>query len=234
MADTGTRTRVYYQAEVRRRAAMQPGNPPPRVGDLGMGDATVVFIVDASGRVPPDLIYVLPGSDSALAERYARVLPRWQFYPAELSDQSRVRQIVRYAIQKRGSVVVMDTNTLIHRPALPAFVLGQFMDDYGNSFRLSFTLFEQLPRNRFHIVEWNVDEQYFVARNDSSNSSDAGRWTRVDWMPFSGMAPFTWGFCLTAYRAPTREAARATPPANRATPRTGCNGYPFSRMKAAP
>jgi len=113
----------------------------------------------------------------------------------------------------------------------PALVMGGFEDDYGNSFRLSSRLFEQLPGNRFHIVEWNVSEQFFIARNDSANSSDQGLWTRVDWMPFAGMTPFTWGFCITAYRAPSRDAARATPPANRAIPRSGCNGYPFSRMK---
>lgn len=118
--------------------------------------------------------------------------------------------------------------------APPSFILGSFEDDYGNSFRLSPTLFQQLPSNRFHIVEWNVSEQFFIAHNDSLNSSDQGLWTRVDWTTFTGMAPYTWGFCLTAYRAPTREAARATPAANRATPRTGCNGYPFSRMKAVP
>lgn len=118
--------------------------------------------------------------------------------------------------------------------APPAEVLGQFVDDYGNAFNISAQLFEQLPHGRFHIVEWNVAERFFIAQNDSANSSDAGRWTRVDWMPFENMAPFTWGFCLTAYRAASREEARATPAANRATPRTGCNGYPFSRMKRTP
>lgn len=116
----------------------------------------------------------------------------------------------------------------------PPLVLGRFADDYGSSFQVSATLFEQLPRNRFHIIEWNASEQYFLARNDSANSSDQGLWSRIDWMPLSGMDPYTWGFCFTAYRAPTRDAARQTPPANRATPRTGCNGFPFSRMKALP
>ncbi len=88
-----------------------------------------------------------------------------------------------------------------------------------------------LPSGRFHIAEWNVGERYFLARNDPANPRDGGRWTRIDWMSFSGMAPYQWGFCLTAYRAETQQAARATPPPNRESPRTGCNGFPFSRMK---
>lgn len=116
----------------------------------------------------------------------------------------------------------------------PPELLGHFVDDYGNAFELSPDEFRQLPRNRFHVVEWHPRERFLVARNDSANAGDAGLWTRIDWMPFADMAPYTWGFCLTAYRAPSREAARATPAANRATPRTGCNGHPFSRLRPAP
>ncbi len=112
-------------------------------------------------------------------------------------------------------------------------VIGQFVDDYDNEFRVSAVLFEQLPQSRFHIVEWNEAERYFVARNDPKNPSDPGRWTRIDWMLLEGVSPYTWGFCMTAYRAASREEARATPPPNRATPRTGCNGFPFSRMRRA-
>ncbi len=113
-------------------------------------------------------------------------------------------------------------------------LLGRWTDDYGNAFRITDSLFEQLPSSRYHIVEWNLAERYFVARNDAANKGDAGKWTRVDWTRFEGMAPFTWGFCFTAYRAATQEKARATPPADRETPRTGCNGFPFSRMKPVP
>lgn len=119
--------------------------------------------------------------------------------------------------------------------ALPAGVMrGEFTDDYGNLFAISDSLFAQQPHGRFEIVEWNVREQFVIAHNAATNASDPGLWTRIDWMQFEGMAPYTWGFCLTAYKAPTREAARATPAADRANPRTGCNGYPFSRMKPAP
>lgn len=125
--------------------------------------------------------------------------------------------------------------TVSPRASLPAGVMhGEFTDDYGNRFAISDSLFAQQPHGRFEIVEWNVREQFVIAHNAATNSSDPGLWTRIDWMQFEGMAPYTWGFCLTAYKAPTREAARATPAADRANPRTGCNGYPFSRMKPAP
>lgn len=118
-------------------------------------------------------------------------------------------------------------------PSPPPLLLGRFVDDYGNTFAISPTRFDQEPRGRFHIVEWNPREQFLIARNDSSNVSDAGRWTRIDWLLLPDMAPYTWGFCLTTYRSATREEARATEPPDRRAPRTGCNGYPFSRMRRA-
>jgi hypothetical protein len=113
----------------------------------------------------------------------------------------------------------------------PEELLGEFRDDYGNSFLISASAFAQLPRTRYRIVEWNVSERYVIAQNDPGNARDPGLWTRIDWMTFSAMAPYTWGFCLTAYNAPNEAAARATPSADRATPRVGCNGFPFSRMR---
>lgn len=115
----------------------------------------------------------------------------------------------------------------------PPSLVGEFRDDYGNQFHVSDSLFVQLPRLRYHVVEWNLEERYLLARNAEDNPSDRGLWTRIDWMAFTDMAPYTWGFCLTAYRAATAAAARATPPPDRTMPRTGCNGFPFSRMRRA-
>lgn len=116
----------------------------------------------------------------------------------------------------------------------PRELLGTFRDDYGNAFRITDTLFEHLPRTKYHIVEWHVAERFLIARNDAGNVQDGLLWTRIDWMPFDGMAPYTWGFCLTAYTAASADAARATPAAKREAPRTGCGGYPFSRMRPVP
>ncbi len=112
----------------------------------------------------------------------------------------------------------------------PALVIGSFTDDYGTRHVVSDSLWQHGTRNRYHIVQWNAAGQYLIAQNDSSNSAEKGRWSRIDWMPLEGMSPWTWGFCLTAWDAPSRAAAEATPGANRAAPRTGCGGHPFSRM----
>ncbi|HEY0932001.1 MAG TPA: hypothetical protein VGE27_18945 [Gemmatimonas sp.] len=116
----------------------------------------------------------------------------------------------------------------------PAELLGTFGDDYGSRYRVSATLFEHLPRAKYHIVSWHAAERYLIARNDSANVADKGLWTRIDWLPLEGMAPYTWGFCLTAYRAATEQDARNTPTANRSMPRTGCNRFPFTRMQRVP
>ena len=125
----------------------------------------------------------------------------------------------------------------VARPAAstpPTLVIGTFTDDYGTRHTVSDSLWQHGSRNRYRVVEWNAVGQYLIAQNDSSNSAEQGRWSRIDWMPLEGMPPYTWGFCLTAWDAPSRAAAEATQAANRAAPRTGCGGYPFSRMTRAP
>ncbi len=108
---------------------------------------------------------------------------------------------------------------------------GEFTDDYSGRFSISDTLWFQRPRNRFRIVEWHEDERFLIAQNAADDPTAPYLWTRIDWMTLDNMPPFTWGFCLIAYRAASRLAARDTPAANRAAPRTGCNGFPFTRMQ---
>lgn len=110
-------------------------------------------------------------------------------------------------------------------------LLGDFADDYGVNYRITKEHFEQLPRTRYRIVEWHNADRYGIAPVDSANTRDGGRWARIDWSEFRDMPPCSWGFCLTTWNAPTADAARGTPPANRETPRTGCGGFPFSRMR---
>ena len=114
---------------------------------------------------------------------------------------------------------------------VPSFLLGRFVDDYGSRYEISQTEWAQLPRARYHIVRWDVAGQFAIARNDPRNPGDGGLWTRIDWLELPGMPPYTWGYCYSTYNAPSAEAAEVVRVANRATPRTGCNGFPFSRMR---
>lgn len=113
----------------------------------------------------------------------------------------------------------------------PVFLVGNFQDDYEVSYSISDSLFEMEDHTKLHILRWNLEEQYFVGQNDSLNPYDPLLYTRIDWMEFEDMAPFEWGFCMSAYNSISLDSAIAVTTANRKTPKTGCGGYPFSRMK---
>ncbi len=105
------------------------------------------------------------------------------------------------------------------------------MDDYGIQYSISANEWHQLPATRYQVIEWHVDGQYLIARNNAANPSAPGLFTRIDWMLMPGMPPWEWGFCLSAYKAPTAAEAERTDIARRQMPLTGCNGHPFSRMQ---
>lgn len=111
------------------------------------------------------------------------------------------------------------------------YVTGSFKDDYGIRYTINDTLWTQHPKTNYHILKWNVQEQYLIAKNGSTNPSEVGLYTRIDYMTFENMEPYLWGFCLTAYNAPSANAAESISAADRKNPRKGCNGFPFSRMK---
>lgn len=113
----------------------------------------------------------------------------------------------------------------------PEMIKGNFMDDYKITYTINDTLWIQKPNAKYHIIKWNEKEQYLIARNDKNNPADGDLYTRIDYMTFENMAPFLWGFCLSAYNAKTEAEAEAVKIADRANPRKGCNGFPFSRMK---
>ena len=115
--------------------------------------------------------------------------------------------------------------------AAPPLVLGTFEDDYGISYAITPTSWHQHPGTHYRIVRWHPEARYLLAQNDDANPNDGGRWTRIDWMELDGMPPYRWAFCLSTYDAATLQEAEATTIADRTTPRTGCNGYPFSRMQ---
>ena len=118
-------------------------------------------------------------------------------------------------------------------PELAADVLGTFDDDYGIRYRIDAERWQQGERTMYLVTSWHAQAQYLIARNAPTNPSAPDKWTRIDWMPLHGMPPYTWAYCLSAYDAPTRDVAEATRVAKRDSPKSGCNGFPFSRMKRA-
>ena len=84
---------------------------------------------------------------------------------------------------------------------------------------------------KYHLIQYNKEGNFFIARNDEANPSDQGLYTRIDIVYFSNMHPWRWGYCLTAYKATTMQEAIHAVSADRANPKKGCNGNPFSRMK---
>ena len=124
------------------------------------------------------------------------------------------------------------TDSVRHvKGSLPALLKGTFEDDYGERYTINDTLWIQQPGAKYHIINCDTTEQYLLVQNDIANKTGGGLFTRIDYMNFTGMEPYRWGFCLTIYDAGTLEKAKATITADRKNPKIGCSGFPFSRMK---
>ncbi|MFV1988374.1 MAG: serine hydrolase domain-containing protein [Gemmatimonadota bacterium] len=117
------------------------------------------------------------------------------------------------------------------RPDTPQLLLGQFVDDYGIRYVVTEDVWRQGEETRFEIAEWNEPGRFIIARNGADNPSEAGLWTRIDWVLLESGGEFEWAFCYATYDAVSQTAAREGAASDRETPRTGCNGFPFSRMR---
>lgn len=118
-----------------------------------------------------------------------------------------------------------------HGDRIPTEFLGRFMDDYGIRYEITETVWAQGSEARFHIVEWDLEKEYLVARNDSENPTEPGLWTRIDFVRLEADSEYPWAFCYAVYDATTRAEAESAAQSDRETPRTGCNGFPFSRLR---
>lgn len=124
-----------------------------------------------------------------------------------------------------GCALHADTPHDLPRDMPPTMLLGDFVDDYGIGHRITDDEWLQRPDARYRVVAWHAGAEYLIARND------AGKWTRIDWVTLPGMPSYAWAFCLSAWDAATQAEAERADIARRDTPKTGCNGYPFSRMR---
>ncbi|MFK7849284.1 MAG: tetratricopeptide repeat protein [Rhodothermales bacterium] len=116
----------------------------------------------------------------------------------------------------------------------PDMLIGTFEDDYAVPYTIKKGVIYQHTSNTYHIKYWNNEEQYLIAQNDVDNDGGESLWTRIDWIELADMAPYTWAYCLSAYDAKSATEAEEVKITDRSAPRTGCNGFPFSRMKPTP
>jgi hypothetical protein len=138
---------------------------------------------------------------------------------------------ILFTLCKKQTFSQPNGTTNIIKKSLPALLNGTFEDDYGIRYTINDTLWTQHPGGKYHIINCDTTEQYLLVQNDKANKTNGGLFTRIDYMNFTAMEPFRWGFCLTIYNANTLEQAKATLIADRKTPKIGCSGFPFSRMK---
>lgn len=157
-----------------------------------------------------------------------------------LSTDTYLEQKFAWYDDDLGHSTVKEVIALMEYSRVPTRLKGEFEDDYDNRYQIGSSTWIQGTGEEapvvLHVIEWNAEERYAVARNGAANEFAPDRWSRIDWMSLEGiegMRPFTWAYCLTAFDAPTAEAARAASPADRNSPLTGCGGHPFSRMKAS-
>ncbi|MEP7324201.1 MAG: hypothetical protein ABI761_19885 [Saprospiraceae bacterium] len=143
------------------------------------------------------------------------------------------RQTIFLLLLLLSSQVLMYAKTISKRTSdsIPVKLRGNFVDDYGIRYTINDSLWTQSPNVKYRIIHWDTTAQFLLAHNDDKNPSEKGLYSRIDYMDFTNMEPFLWGFCYTTYNAKTIEEARIKAMADRKNPRKGCNGYPFSRMK---
>src|SRR5687768_11394860 len=84
----------------------------------------------------------------------------------------------------------------------PPLIMGEFEDDYGAGYTIAPREWRH-GRARYHIIKLNAQQQYLIAQNDAGNPGDPLLFTRIDWLSITGMPPYEWAFCMTAFNAAT-------------------------------
>lgn len=119
----------------------------------------------------------------------------------------------------------------IEAGAFPSALSGAFVDDYGVRYTVGPDVWLHGDAARYHIIDSDVANRFIIAQNDEGNPGQAGLWTRIDWVLLDPSSEFGWGYCYAVYDAASPDAARAAADSDRDTPRTGCNDFPFTRMR---
>ena len=117
-------------------------------------------------------------------------------------------------------------------PAPPDFLVGEFEDDYGIRYTIDRNSWIQGSSTEYRIERWDPESRQLILRGPL-RSADPDLWTRIDWVELEDEEEgFGWAFCYSAYDRQTERLVLDAPAADRVNPRSGCGGYPFSRMRA--
>ena len=119
-----------------------------------------------------------------------------------------------------------------HNKKLPAFMIGQFEDDYGIQYQIDQGTFVLLPNDKFHIIRVDTIQRYLILHNDSLNAFAPSLYSRIDYQTLKNMAPFQWAFCFSNYEEESYIDALSKQNKSKSDLMKGCNEFPFSRMKS--
>ena len=94
---------TYFEFQVEKQVAVQPGNPAPRYPDMLRssnveGEVLAQFVVDTTGRADMKEFKVLKSTHDMFTSAVKAVLPHMKFYPAEVGGR-KVRQLVQMPFQ---------------------------------------------------------------------------------------------------------------------------------------
>jgi len=94
---------TYFEFQVEKQVAVQPGNPQPRYPDMLRssnveGEVLAQFVVDTSGKADMKEFKVLKSTHDMFTSAVKAVLPNMKFYPAEVGGR-KVRQLVQMPFQ---------------------------------------------------------------------------------------------------------------------------------------
>jgi hypothetical protein len=134
--------------------------------------------------------------------------------------------------QKTKLIEWLEVNyTTLRKAYILEKITGEYTDDYDIKHSITETTWQQDTLNTFHLLKWNYEDLYIIAKNDSANPSQKGLFSRIDITSLRDQEPYEWGFCLSTFDAASIEGAEKSAAADGENLKEGCNGYPFSKMK---
>ena len=109
-------------------------------------------------------------------------------------------------------------------------IIGRYMDDFDTSHVITeteWTSRSSYGTSVYHISQYDNEQDFIIAQNDSEKSWDPDKWSRFDYTVKNGAVYY----CQTAYDKETEEEALATPAADKTDPTTsGCGGYAWTKL----